>query len=58
MRDSGPAKTTAGAEDKLPGSAEITAYYVAAEAFTNAAKHANASAVDIVIEEADGMLTV
>jgi signal transduction histidine kinase len=37
---------------------EITAYYVAAEAFTNAAKHANASAVDIVIEEAGGTLTV
>ena len=28
------------------------------EAFTNAAKHANASAVNIVIEEADGTLTV
>jgi signal transduction histidine kinase len=44
--------------DRLPSSAEITAYYVAAEAFTNAAKHANASAVDILIEEADGTLTV
>jgi signal transduction histidine kinase len=43
---------------RLPGSCEVTAYYVTAEAFTNAAKHANASAVDIVIEEADGMLTV
>jgi predicted ATPase/signal transduction histidine kinase len=43
---------------KLPGSCEVTAYYVAAEAFTNAAKHARASAVDILIEEADGTLTV
>ena len=36
----------------------MTAYYVAAEAFTNAAKHAAASAVDILIERADGALTV
>jgi len=46
------------AEGRLPSSAEITASYVAAEAFTNAAKHAKASAVDIVIEEADGGLMV
>jgi hypothetical protein len=31
---------------------------VATEAFTNAAKHANASTVDILIERADGTLTV
>jgi signal transduction histidine kinase len=43
---------------RLPVSCEVTAYYVAAEAFTNAAKHANASGVDIVIEEAGGTLTV
>jgi GAF domain-containing protein len=53
-----PVRVHMGAEDRLPSSAEITAYYVAAEAFTNAAKHANASAVDILIEEADGTLTV
>ena len=43
---------------RLPSSCEVTAYYVAAEAFTNAAKHARASAVDILIQEADGTLTV
>ena len=43
---------------RLPGPGEITAYYVAAEAFTNAAKHADASAVDILIEEAGNTLTV
>jgi signal transduction histidine kinase len=43
---------------RLPASCEVTAYYVAVEAFTNAAKHANASAVDIIIEQSDGMLTV
>jgi signal transduction histidine kinase len=46
------------ANGRLPGSCEVTAYYVAAEAFTNAAKHANASAVDILIEEAGGTLGV
>ena len=43
---------------RLPGPGEITAYYVAAEAFTNAAKHADASEVDILIEEAGGTLTM
>jgi signal transduction histidine kinase len=45
-------------DGRLPASSEATAYYVAAEAFTNAAKHAAASTVDILIERADGTLTV
>jgi len=53
-----PVRVQLQAVDRLPGSADITAYYVAAEAFANAAKHASASAVDILIEEADGTLTV
>jgi len=53
-----PVRVRLQAGDRLPRSAEITAYYVAAEAFTNAAKHASASAVDIFVEEADGTLTV
>jgi signal transduction histidine kinase len=53
-----PVRVQMQAEGRLPGSCEVTAYYVAAEAFTNAAKHASASAVDILIEEADGTLTV
>jgi signal transduction histidine kinase len=53
-----PVRVQARVEGRLPDSCEITAYYVAAEAFTNAAKHANASAVDIFIEKADGTLTV
>ena len=43
---------------RLPRSCEITAYYVAAEAFTNAAKHAKASAVDIGIEQGHRTLTL
>ncbi len=53
-----PVRVQVRAGGRLPGSCEVTAYYVAAEAFTNAAKHAKASAVDILIEEADGTLTV
>jgi predicted ATPase/signal transduction histidine kinase len=53
-----PVRVQMRADGRLPSSCEVTAYYVAAEAFTNAAKHANASAVDILIEEADGTLTV
>jgi predicted ATPase/signal transduction histidine kinase len=53
-----PVRVHARAAGRLPGSCAVTAYYVAAEAFTNAAKHAHASAVDILIEQADGTLTV
>jgi signal transduction histidine kinase len=45
-------------DGRLPAPCEATAYYVAAEAFSNAAKHAVASAVDIRIERARGTLTV
>jgi len=37
---------------------EVAAYYVIAEAFTNAAKHAQASVVDVTVDVADGMLRV
>ena len=53
-----PVRLQMRAAGRFPGSCEVTAYYVVVEAFTNAAKHAKASAVDIVIEEADGALTV
>ena len=57
-RSSLPVRVQVRADGRLPGSCEATAYYVAAEAFTNAAKHAAASAVDILIERVDGALTV
>jgi signal transduction histidine kinase len=53
-----PVRVQLRTQDKLPASCEVTAYYVAAEAFTNAAKHAAASAVDILVEQAGGTLTV
>jgi len=38
------------AEGRLPEHAEVSAYYVVAEALTNAAKHARASAVTVTAE--------
>jgi signal transduction histidine kinase len=35
---------------RLPDPAEVAAYYVVAEALTNAAKHARASAVSVCVE--------
>ncbi len=46
------------AEGRLPEHVEIGAYYVVAEAMTNAAKHAQASAVSVEIETADDVLRV
>jgi signal transduction histidine kinase len=41
---------------RLADAVEVGAYYVVAEALTNAAKHARASVVDVCIEVADGNL--
>ena len=38
------------AEGQLPGQVEISAYYVIAEALTNASKHARASAITVTVE--------
>ncbi|MEU7870279.1 AAA family ATPase [Dactylosporangium sp. NPDC049140] len=48
------------AERRLPGHVEVTTYYVVAEALTNAAKHARASAVTVTVaaDDADGVLRV
>jgi signal transduction histidine kinase len=43
---------------RLPESAEVTAYYVVAEALTNAAKHAQASAVKVCADTADDSLNL
>jgi signal transduction histidine kinase len=39
---------------RLPERVEVTAYYVVSEALTNAAKHSNASGVDVTIDTVDG----
>jgi len=45
-------------EGRLPESVELTAYYAVAEALTNVAKHAQASAVDVDLEIRDSRLRV
>jgi signal transduction histidine kinase len=46
------------ADGRLPDEVEVSAYYVAAEALTNAAKHSRASAVSVEVEVAGGVLCV
>jgi signal transduction histidine kinase len=46
-RSAVPVKLDVGIDRRLPESAEVAAYYVVAEALTNAAKHARASAVNL-----------
>jgi signal transduction histidine kinase len=43
---------------RLPERVEVTAYYVAAEALANAAKHAGASAVHVGVDAAGDVLTL
>jgi signal transduction histidine kinase len=44
--------------ERLPGAVESTAYFVVAEALTNAAKHAHAGEITIRIARRDGLLVV
>jgi signal transduction histidine kinase len=55
-RSSIPVKLDVRAEGRLPQRVEVAAYYVVAEALTNAAKHASASVVHVGAETADGAL--
>jgi PAS domain S-box-containing protein len=45
-------------EERLPEPVEAAAYYVVAESLTNAAKHANASAVTVRIGREDGLARI
>jgi signal transduction histidine kinase len=49
-RSTVPVELDVGVEGRLPESVEVAAYYVVAEALTNAAKHARASAVKVSVE--------
>ena len=46
------------ADERLPEPVEVSAYYVVAEALTNAAKHSRASAVSVEVEVAGEVLRV
>jgi signal transduction histidine kinase len=49
-RSAVPVQLDIGSDRRLPESVEVAAYYVLAEALTNAAKHARASAVNVRVE--------
>jgi signal transduction histidine kinase len=48
-----PVELSVNVERRLPESVEVAAYYVVAEALTNAAKHASASLVTVTVEADD-----
>jgi signal transduction histidine kinase len=56
LRSSMPVDVSVEREERLPEPVEVAAYYVAAEALTNAAKHADASRAWVTLERHDGLL--
>jgi signal transduction histidine kinase len=57
-RSTVPVRLDIGVEGRLPEPIELAAYFVASEALTNTAKHADASVVDIHLERSDDELRV
>ena len=57
-RSAVPVRLDAHVGRRLPEPIEIAAYYAVAEALTNAAKHAQASVVDVEVEASDGDLRI
>jgi PAS domain S-box-containing protein len=53
-----PVEIAASPEDRLDPTVEITAYFVVAEALTNVARYAEASAAVVHVERTDGVLHV
>jgi PAS domain S-box-containing protein len=58
MRSPLPATLTACPGGRFPEAAEVAVFYVAAEALTNAAKHARATRAAVTVEHRGGRLTV
>jgi signal transduction histidine kinase len=56
LRSAVPVQLDLAVDPGLPESAEVAAYYVVAEALTNAAKHARASVVNVRVEAEDANL--
>jgi PAS domain S-box-containing protein len=57
-RPSVPVDLTAPLDDRLPQQVEAAAYYIVAEALTNASKHADASHVRVHVRQVDGTALV
>jgi signal transduction histidine kinase len=59
VRRSGvPATLNVRIDGRLPERVEVPAYYIVAEALTNAAKHARASTVDVDVEVTDSVVRI
>jgi signal transduction histidine kinase len=56
LRASMPVDVSVEREERLPEPAEVAAYYVTAEALTNAAKHASPSRAWVNLEREDGLV--
>ena len=56
LRSAVPVEVAVESEERLPEPVEVAAYYVAAEALTNAAKHGGASHSRVRLERHDGLL--
>ena len=56
LRSAVPVTVDVAIDQRLPESAEVAAYYVVSEALTNAAKHAQASEVNVSARAEDGNL--
>jgi signal transduction histidine kinase len=48
-RSSVPVELSVGVDHRLPDSVEVAIYYMVAESLTNAAKHAEASAITVTV---------
>ena len=57
-RSAVPVEVHVNTTSRYPPTVEIAAYFVVAEALTNAAKHAKASSVDVVVDEKGSTLRV
>jgi signal transduction histidine kinase len=57
-RSAVPVRLDVRVDGRLPEQIELAAYYVIAEALTNAAKHADASEADVGMESGEGILRV
>ena len=51
-----PVNLELAADTRLPEPIEVAAYFVASEALANAAKHSEASRIDVLLAERDGRL--
>jgi signal transduction histidine kinase len=57
-RSSVPVQITVDLPTRLPASIEANAYFIVAEALTNVARHARATAAQVEVEEVDGCLRI